>query len=384
MSIALYRAAFRELRPDRSSGHAKPHKACVLLAVIDLIERGQLTENKIYFDTALTEAFSERFERYKQGNDKDDASMPYFYLSSSAFWTLHPNAGQEAELTERLSARKHGGPGIIRKVIAYAQLDNDLYQLLQNPIHRAMLASELESTLVTRDQAFRAWCLSIGKSEKTISNYAQALKGSLSQWCSDITQQRVDLMDISSSHQLHEVHESLGRYDLFKERNSKGNGMYSAALNLYNRFIKDECELELEADIQELEQSYPDSTERESLVNARRGQGLFRARILAQWDNRCAVTGYQDTRFLLASHIKPWRTSDNRERLDRFNGFPLIPSLDKAFDIGFISFDSSGKILLSPQLETPETLGIFEDQKIAITPHHQDYLAFHRSERFAS
>ena len=50
---------------------------------------------------------------------------------------------------------------------------------------------------------------------------------------------------------------------------------------------------------------------------------------------------------LLASHIKPWRDSNHQERLDKFNGLLLLANLDKAFDLGFISFDDSGKVPIS-------------------------------------
>ncbi|MDZ7737328.1 MAG: hypothetical protein U5P41_15535 [Gammaproteobacteria bacterium] len=35
--LAYYLDKLRALRVDRSSGHAKPHKVCLLLAVMDMI-----------------------------------------------------------------------------------------------------------------------------------------------------------------------------------------------------------------------------------------------------------------------------------------------------------------------------------------------------------
>lgn len=382
MSISGYQIQFRNLRPDRSSGHAKPHKACVLLAVIDLIERGLLKTNRVPFDTALKEAFSERFERYRRGSDKDDPSMPYFYLTSSSFWHLEPKSGKEVELGERLKARKHGGPSVIDKLVDYAYLDDELYAFLKHPVYRALLAAELEKTLNTSEQAFRAWCQSVGKSDKTISNYVQAMKGSLSDWSSSLAEYPIQVMEIGSTDELNVVRESLADYEVFSQRNKTGNGMYSAALNLFQRFLQEESQSEVDADIKQLENIELDATVRESLVNARKGQGLFRSRVLAQWDNRCAVPGYSDTRFLYASHIKPWRSSDDRERLDRFNGLPLIPSIDKAFDIGYVSFNAAGKILISEELELPEKLGIHSNQQIQIAKYHQTYLEFHRDNLF--
>lgn len=63
---------------------------------------------------------------------------------------------------------------------------------------------------------------------------------------------------------------------------------------------------------------------------------------------------------LVASHIKPWRDSNNQERLDKFNGLLLLANLDKAFDLGFILFTDTGLVMISSQLEEPQFLGRYE------------------------
>ena len=96
-------------------------------------------------------------------------------------------------------------------------------------------------------------------------------------------------------------------------------------------------------DMQKLEQ-VPSSTERDALTRARLGQGLFRQRV-AELEPACRVTGLARKEFLIASHIKPWRTCDNRERLSGANGLLLSPHVDKLFDRHWISFDSNGQLL---------------------------------------
>ena len=96
----------------------------------------------------------------------------------------------------------------------------------------------------------------------------------------------------------------------------------------------------------------------------------------------CAVTGYRNTQMLLASHIKPWRDSNHQERLDKFNGLLLLANLDKAFDLGFISFDDSGKVLISHYLEAPDVLGLREDMSFNVMAEHKPYLRYHRGELF--
>ncbi|MEG3057297.1 MAG: HNH endonuclease signature motif containing protein [Methanoculleus sp.] len=104
-------------------------------------------------------------------------------------------------------------------------------------------------------------------------------------------------------------------------------------------------------DIREFERANKSlsSTERESLILSRIGQGEFRSGLISYW-KRCAVTGCDSIALLRASHIKPWRDSDNAERLDAYNGLLLAPNLDSAFDKGYISFDDSGEMLISGEL----------------------------------
>ena len=72
-------------------------------------------------------------------------------------------------------------------------------------------------------------------------------------------------------------------------------------------------------------------TDREAIVRARRGQGLFKQRVM-QIEHRCRITGVEKTIHLVASHCKPWRDSTNEERLDGENGLLLTPTIDHLFD----------------------------------------------------
>ena len=93
-----------------------------------------------------------------------------------------------------------------------------------------------------------------------------------------------------------------------------------------------------------------EETEKASLVMSRRGQGLFRRRVKLI-EQKCRVTGVHSEKLLTASHIKPWKTSDNTERLDGNNGLFLSPHIDRLFDSGFITFTAAGEMLVSPLLD---------------------------------
>jgi hypothetical protein len=136
-----------------------------------------------------------------------------------------------------------------------------------------------------------------------------------------------------------------------------------------------------------LAQTVPDETTRQALVQARLGQGRWRRDLLRHWSGRCAVTGLEVASLLRASHIKPWRSSDNRERLDVFNGLLLGAAYDAAFDAGLISFNIDGSIAISNQLPAHQLLaaGISDRARVTtLDEAHRSYLAHHRESVFLS
>ena len=122
-------------------------------------------------------------------------------------------------------------------------------------------------------------------------------------------------------------------------------------------------------------------TEREQLVKARVGQGLYRSRV-EMLEAGCRITGVSDRRFLRASHIKPWSKSDSREKLDGNNGLLLAPHVDHLFDKGFISFTDAGELICSKSLpegvkaawgiSTPERSEPLSAQQAVYMQHHRD------------
>jgi hypothetical protein len=125
-------------------------------------------------------------------------------------------------------------------------------------------------------------------------------------------------------------------------------------------------------------------TERESIIQSRVGQGLFRRRLLDYWGGACAVTGARCSALLRASHIKPWRVASNVERLDVHNGLLLAPNLDAALDAGLITFDEHGRVAISTLLQGQGAYELHINQKMRLdikrlTLQHHVYLEYHRS-----
>lgn len=125
-------------------------------------------------------------------------------------------------------------------------------------------------------------------------------------------------------------------------------------------------------------------TEKDSIVKSRIGQGIFRKGLIEYWHG-CAISQCPLTWMLIASHIKPWRDADNQERLDAYNGLLLLPNYDKLFDLGYISFNSKGKIMYSRLLDKfdRETIGLTNNlHLVKLEEQHLKYLKYHNDNCF--
>ncbi len=126
----------------------------------------------------------------------------------------------------------------------------------------------------------------------------------------------------------------------------------------------------------------PIITEKQGLVTSRVGQGAYRKSIINRWENKCAVTGFSDSRILIASHIVPWKEATDDERLDLHNGLLLSPTYDALFDRNLISFENSGKIILSDSIsfEAYKKIGVDGKERIkSLSNSNMQYLQRHQT-----
>jgi hypothetical protein len=146
----------------------------------------------------------------------------------------------------------------------------------------------------------------------------------------------------------------------------------------------DELADQIEDDMaeQEILGSLRQPTEKDQLVKARQGQGVFRQRVMSV-EGKCRVTGVADERFLIASHIKPWKVSDDKERLDGENGLLLAPHIDRLFDKGWVSFTEDGQLLVTDEalkvlrawhINPDINVGHFSQKQCQFLSHHRQHV----------
>jgi putative restriction endonuclease len=101
--------------------------------------------------------------------------------------------------------------------------------------------------------------------------------------------------------------------------------------------------------------------EKERLVKVRVNQSIFRTLILATYNNKCCITGIDNTDLLIASHIVPW-SKDEKNRLNPMNGLCLNALHDRAFDKGLITIAADNyTIKISSILKKKNSVAIIEN-----------------------
>lgn len=151
----------------------------------------------------------------------------------------------------------------------------------------------------------------------------------------------------------------------------------------FKHFLADNNGKEIETIENEVDNLKIEATERDALIKCRVNQSKYRSELLKRY-KRCCLCKVSNRELLIASHIKPWSQCESTEKLDIDNGLLLCPNHDKLFDLGFISFDDDGKILICDGLkEIDRTFMNVEDKmSIVINEGNKKYLEYHRKKVF--
>jgi hypothetical protein len=119
------------------------------------------------------------------------------------------------------------------------------------------------------------------------------------------------------------------------------------------------------------------------LQKIRTQQGAFRRALIEKYNSTCCLSGNQDPRLLIASHIKPFAECTEVERQDVNNGLLLSVHIDALFDKGLISFYNDGTIIISQALgrKTQSIFNIKAGAKLTtpLNDVQKVFMQYHRS-----
>ena len=81
---------FSSLHTALKLGKPAPHKALLLLSVIDLVERGIIIDNHIELSNILVKTFNANAKKFYANSPifKPKVPKPYFHMQHKPFWHL--------------------------------------------------------------------------------------------------------------------------------------------------------------------------------------------------------------------------------------------------------------------------------------------------------
>jgi putative restriction endonuclease len=153
VGLTDYQRKLTRLVVNRSGGRTSPHKICMLLAVLDLARAGALKQNRIFFAPPLLERYNTLFATVRAAGDHPNPYFPFLHLAGrlrggdGSFWHLSPIPGREAVLAAMSTARSSTD---ITANIAFAELDQELFALLQDPASIEALAETIATHWLDR------------------------------------------------------------------------------------------------------------------------------------------------------------------------------------------------------------------------------------------
>jgi predicted restriction endonuclease len=99
---------------------------------------------------------------------------------------------------------------------------------------------------------------------------------------------------------------------------------------------------------------------RAATVQVRVNQARFRKSVLVGYNSTCCISGLQEERLLVASHIVPW-SKDTHNRLNPQNGLCLSALHDRAYDQGLITVLPDYTVRVSSKLKSKSADSFLQD-----------------------
>jgi len=144
--LAYYCQRFTELKTSKRLGPNAEYKPILILSVIDLITQGLITNNQIAVSEQLIDTFNKHWDILSSGayQGKNNLHLPFFYLQSEGFWHIESKNNSLKGVPS--SVKK------LKKVVEYASLDQELFELLQDQNSRKELIDILIATWFSANQ----------------------------------------------------------------------------------------------------------------------------------------------------------------------------------------------------------------------------------------
>lgn len=129
LKVSYYRNVLLETHRGNGHGIISNAKPYLLLTIIKLIEDGEIIGNRIQFDNRkLSEIYNSIAKFYEPQKEVTPLPKPFFHLNREPFYYLKWKAETNIPKQATTPSAK-----FLRENVEYACLDEELWELLQDP-----------------------------------------------------------------------------------------------------------------------------------------------------------------------------------------------------------------------------------------------------------
>tara|TARA_R110000868_G_scaffold71713_2_gene209709 strand:+ start:37710 stop:38693 length:984 start_codon:yes stop_codon:yes gene_type:complete len=113
-----------------------PHKPILLLAIASLIQKNEITTNRIFITPELLLVYKNIWRIMVDTPHVPNFALPFFHMRSEPFWHLVTKPGMELKVNNSKSIKSFKN---LRESIAFAEIDKDLFMLSSDGFSRHIL-----------------------------------------------------------------------------------------------------------------------------------------------------------------------------------------------------------------------------------------------------
>lgn len=140
-TLHSYLYALTHLKRAPTKHGTAPHKPVLVLTLIELVEKGIVTDNRFEANAELVGTFLENWQLLVSTPHQADFTQPFYYLQSDkadgeSFWHLQPKPG--CQINAHIKS-----VNTLAAVLDYGELRADLFALLLDRVSRATIQATL-------------------------------------------------------------------------------------------------------------------------------------------------------------------------------------------------------------------------------------------------
>lgn len=147
--LSVYAEMMLSLHTGCTNGKGSVSKPLFIMAIIEAVEWGTLSENKITLtNDFIRKRFGQLYEQVysnRKGYEVSFFVRPFFHLSSASFYHLIWKQGVEQPKKSTTPSAKY-----LRENLLYAKLDDELWELLQDAESREYIKKNIIRRYLTK------------------------------------------------------------------------------------------------------------------------------------------------------------------------------------------------------------------------------------------